>query len=157
MDLNLSGHAKASIKWKFSVNENSDFLELSMFLCVEISQRKSKISFLVSRISLIFLTFHYQPLEARALLVHLRVTFTNFLQQIDRFSSILHFFLGFLFAATRKTFSPFARKIQNEKLFSNRDSRDEFSARENLPSPIHFNHYSQTENSLKEIHRQTVV
>lgn len=116
-------------------------------LCVENSQRKSEIHFAF----IDFCTSNHQPLEARALLVHLNDTFAKLSQRIVPILINFSSFIGLLFAATRKTLSSFARKIANEKLFSNRNSRDKFSARE-----FSLNEHIQsladwTENSLRKI------
>lgn len=68
--------------------------------------------------------------------------------------NFLHFFPIFLLAiaATWKTFSSFARKIENEKLFSNRAKRLEDFSRENFSRTYTREKLtSRTGNSLREI------
>lgn len=50
-------------------------------------------------------------------------------------------FYGLVFAATHKTFSSFARKIENEKLFSNCDLRDQFFPEREFSFPPQQTHW----------------
>lgn len=90
-------------------------------------------------------------------LLHFRETFATDCPNFINLSS----FYGLVFAATHKTFSSFARKIENEKLFSNCDLRDQFFPEREF-FPFHHNRHIEsfsccTENSLRKIHRLIFV
>lgn len=91
-------------------------------LWVENSQRKFNFAFAARLVA--FLASHHQPLVFRALLVHSHVNCATLSLPIVRnFPQFLLIFTS-TSAATRKTFSPFARKIENEKVLSNRRRRE---------------------------------